>query len=96
MLEVRVRDDLVLGEREQLVVVDEGHGQAAFRAERSADLLWCGFSQMTVPPWPSPMHIVVMPYLTSRALGELRGELVHQAHTARCQRWPTAIAPPTR
>ena len=22
---------------------------------------WCGFSQITVPPWPRPTHIVVRP-----------------------------------
>ena len=27
--------------------------------------VWCGFSQMTVPPMPSPMHMVVMPYRIS-------------------------------
>ena len=57
---VGVRDDLLVARKgQQGVEVDGrvvGHPQAFF-----AFLLKFGFSQIIVPPWPSPTHMVVMP-----------------------------------
>ncbi len=57
---VRVRDDLVVArEGQQGVEIDGrvvGHPQAFF-----AFLLKFGFSQIIVPPWPRPTHMLVMP-----------------------------------
>ena len=57
---VRVRDDLVVArEGQQGVEIDGrvvGHPQAFF-----AFLSKFGFSQIIVPPWPRPTHMLVMP-----------------------------------
>ena len=49
---------------------------------------------MIVPPIPRPIHIVVMPYLTSgcsaKAFAKLRINLTPEDASG----WPTAIAPP--
>ena len=59
---------------------------------------WCSaqFSQMTVPPMPSPIHIVVRPYRTSgRAPRAARARFGHEPYPGRGQRVArSAIAPP--
>jgi hypothetical protein len=55
--DVRVRDDLVGIERYELLeAAGVGHVFLFFLLP-----VKCGFSQMTLPPWPRPTHIAVRP-----------------------------------
>jgi hypothetical protein len=56
VVDLRLGDDLIGEVRQCAVHV----GHAAAHAGLPSPL-WFGFSQMTVPPWPRPTHIVVMP-----------------------------------
>ncbi len=63
--ELRLRHHLVAGHRDtaveqRLELGSRGH-QAAPSSVLSAAPFQCGFSQITVPPMPMPMHMVVMP-----------------------------------